>query len=1047
MIGRGREDSVSAGTHQRDTTDALPTLRVYAGRILHAGPPGVIEGIVKGVIAAASLFTAAAFYYFLRRMLNATSHAELKDANESLAPSHEKLERQSLQLAESNAALQRSVEALRGSEEKYRQLANSMPLIVWTATEDGSLDYYNERWYEFTGFKRSLTEEFSWGPVLHPDDLQKATDGWYAAVQSGAPYESEVRFWDRASENYRYYLCRAVSIKDRKGAVRWVGTSTDIDDHKRAQSEILLCNAELEERVAERTQELLQTNGELNRTQTWLQALLNSATRVGIMARDNEGIFTFFNSGAERLTGYTAQELIGRCTPRLLYSEEYCKLRARLLSEKLQRPVGVDELFLGVNQTPDPVMLDSVFLHTDGTPIDVNVSVTPMIDASGTRLGTLSIALDMRAQKTLERQLNINVVQLQEETKRAEDANRAKSDFLSAMSHEIRTPMNAILGMADLLWESELDSTQRKYVDVFKRAGANLLTLVNDILDLSKIESGHFELEQIDFYPEETVERTLELIRPKTHAKRIKLTCLIAPGTLGPVVGDPTRLQQILINLLGNAVKFTEAGEITLKVSLDATTPNRLHFEVTDTGVGIPESELERIFQDFTQSESSTTRRFGGTGLGLGICRRLVNCMGGQLHVRSEFGKGSSFYFDAVFAASSLDKLRHPEMVAGLVGRRVLIVDDNSTNRLIFAEMCRGWGMTTSECASAGAALIALEMAAVNEEAFELMIVDRLMRRGDGFALVSQVRQTFFDIPIIMTTSDNTPGEQTRGQQLGVSGYAVKPVRRADLLRLVCRALGTTDSRKLDRATNAELASSQAGDLLTGRILIAEDSDDNRFLLQEYLRNTGYKITFVNDGERALGAAGTQVFDLILMDMQMPVMDGLTATKLIREAEREAGRSAVPILALTANARKEDVEASRAAGCDAHVSKPISKPKLLSAIARHILKADADTAVGPPLIDVPEGLEEAAKRYLQSRKDELPRLTELVTEGHFDKLRVLAHNMKGTGTSFGFPDLTRLGGLLESSAKEQNAAVFSEHLLALSKYILEAEEAVKMLAG
>ena len=966
---------------------------------------------------------------------------QLDDSQKILLQRDIQLETVNQDLVASSAALVVSDDAHHKSEAEFGQLADSMPQIVWTADANGKVDYYNERWYIFTGFDRGLFGDESWMPLLHPEDASKRFDAWYASVRSGLPFKDEHRFWDRASKTYRWHLGRALPLKDEKGAiVKWFGACTDIDDYKQAQAQLSVLNADLEARVAGRTQELTHANDELVRTKTWLQAMLDSATEVSIIALDNFGIITFFNSGSERLLGYRAEELVGKCTPYMLYPPEQCELRARQFSAELRRPVSADEIFLSVNLPSKSFVFESVYLHRDGSAIDISVAVSPMIDSSGTRLGRLLIAGDMRARQTLERQLTANNERLQEQTRCAEEANQAKSDFLSAMSHEIRTPMNAILGMADLLWESDLESFQRRYVEVFRRAGANLLTLVNDILDLSKIESGQFELEQIDFDLNEVFDQTLQMIRPKTNAKGITLTASIQPGLPCALMGDPTRLQQIISNLLGNAVKFTEAGEIRFAVAADTANPHRLLFEVSDSGIGIPASRLEDIFNDFTQAESSTTRRFGGTGLGLGICRRLVNRMGGELDVRSEAGKGSCFTFDAIFSPSSQAKLPRPELTSGLSGRRVLIIDDIYTNRLIFAEMCRVWGMKAVECDGASTALSALETAIQNGETMDLIIVDRFMRETDGLELVSQIRKICPQVPFLMITSDNVPGDQTRALQLGITEYAVKPVRRPELLRLIVKILGAADRTKAERLAATNNALHQPDFKI--RLLIAEDSEDNRFLMEEYLKRGPYEIRFVENGQLAVEAAGSGSYDLILMDMQMPVMDGLTATRLIREAEQKEQRQAVPLVALTANARQEDVQLSRAAGCNAHVSKPISKRELVRSIDEYARRAGPVSTPSSLTINIPAGLEEGAKRYIKSRKSEIPRLFALVTQQNFEQVRILAHNMKGTGTSYGFPDLTRLGRLMEASAKNQNGSELGQQLPELEKYVNAAEECV-----
>lgn len=982
------------------------------------------EGLFKAATAMASIATAICLRYLLPHIYRIPTPAEL---------------------AASNAALKLVADAHRQSKPAMGQLADSLPQIVWTAKADGKVDYYNERWYIFTGFDRGLFGDESWLPLLHPDDANKRFDAWYASVRSGLPFKQEYRFWDKASKTYRWHLGSALPLRNEGGTiVKWFGGCTDIDDYKQAQAQLSELNEGLETRVANRTQELTHANDELVRTKTWLQAMLDSATEVSIMALDNSGIITFFNSGSEQLLGYQAEELVGKCTPFMLYPPEQCELRAQQLSAELGKPVALDEIFLSVNQPLRSLVSESAYLHRDGSVIDVSVATSPMTDLSGVRLGKLAIASDMRARQALERQLTTNNERLQEQTKRAEEANRAKSDFLSAMSHEIRTPMNAILGMADLLWESDLTTFQRRYVEVFRRAGANLLTLVNDLLDLSKIESGHFELEQIDFNLNDVIDQSVQLIRPKTNAKGITLKTAIEPGLPCALRGDPARLQQIIANLLSNALKFTECGEITFAVAVDPGNAQRLLFAVTDTGIGIPDSKLDVIFEDFVQAESSTTRRFGGTGLGLGICRRLVNKMGGMLAVKSAVGNGSCFSFDAIFAASAQANLPRPELTAGLLGRRVLIIDDNITNRLIFAEMCRAWGMKALECDSAASALSSLESAIQHGEAIDLIIADRFLPNTDGLELVSQIRETFPRLPVLMITSDSVPGDRTKVLQLGITEYAVKPVRRPELLRLIVRILGLVDRSDEERlATSNEALNESAYKV---KLLIAEDSEDNRFLIQEYLKSGQYEITFVDNGELAVNAAGAAEFDLILMDMQMPVMDGLMATRLIREAERKEQREPVPLIALTAHARREDNQLSKAAGCNAHISKPISKQELVNSIDKYALRRGRETPPSPLTINIPAGLEEGAKRYIQSRKSEITRLFALVAEHDFEQVGFLAHNMKGTGTSYGFPDLTRLGRLIEAAAKSKNEAELGQQLPELEKYVNAAEACVKAIA-
>jgi two-component system, sensor histidine kinase and response regulator len=558
----------------------------------------------------------------------------------------------------------------------------------------------------------------------------------------------------------------------------------------------------------------------------------------------------------------------------------------------------------------------------------------------------------------IESEVRERTSELQASETRALAASRAKSEFLSSMSHEIRTPMNAILGMADLLAETRLTADQQRFVQTMISNGDALLDLINGILDLARIESGRLDLEQTELDLEELVEHVAETLGMRAHEKGLELTTRILPDVPRRLVGDSLRLRQVLINLVGNAIKFTEQGEVALTVESEAGLEGgvQLHFSVRDTGIGIAPDKLEAVFHFFTQADSSTTRKYGGSGLGLTIASRLVQLMGGRLWATSEVGKGSVFHFVACPGVAPVQALEVEELPR-LEGERVLVVDDNATNRMILRETLLSQGAETAEASCGAEALSEAVRARTQGRPYRLVLLDCGMPGMDDFQLAAKLRNHAGGSPamILMLSSEDANQTLASARKLGIDACVVKPVKRAELLHTIARVLGSSASArgKVDQRPSWAEHPPRAGARRL-KILLVEDSPDNRQLIEAYLRNLPYELDVSENGQVAVAKFVKGRYDLVLMDMQMPVMDGYTAVRKIRQWEREQGRAATPIAALTASALEEDVRNAIAAGCTTHLSKPIKKSHLLPAIVDLVNAPAASATNGDskmPMVD------------------------------------------------------------------------------------------------
>ena len=651
------------------------------------------------------------------------------------------------------------------------------------------------------------------------------------------------------------------------------------------------------------------------------RAFMNNIPAIALI-KDAEGRVVYINEPMARIYKIKLEEVQGKTSADWIPAEIAERIRVRdqeVLSTKR------------LNQSEEAIPTPDGILHHW-------LSFRFPLEGPDGELLIGTVAVDISRRKQAE-------AALQEAKEMAESANRSKSEFLANMSHEIRTPLNGVVGMTELLLGTDLTTEQQEYLETVKLSADSLLTVINDILDFSKIEAGKIDFEMIDFDLRETMEMTMKTLAFRADEKGLELLCDVAPEVPEVIRGDSTRLRQIVVNLIGNAIKFTDAGEVALNVSpVQSEGGDRmLHFTVSDTGVGIPADKQKAIFEPFTQADTSTTRKYGGTGLGLSISIRLVAMMAGKMWVESEPGAGTKFHFTVpLVPAAEPVKAGDGARFNLLRGVKVLLVDDNRTNRRILESMLRRCGMIPKSVEGGAEAITELLRAFASGEQYLLIISDVLMPGMDGFAFVERVRQQpkLSTAKIMMLTSAGQRGDAARCEELGISAYAMKPVRQSELQNVISKLLGEKETAA-PLITRYSMANARNA-AVSLRVLVAEDNAVNQKLVSRLLEKRGHCVKVVANGREALGALEQGTYDLVLMDMQMPEMDGFEATAELRKREKQTGLH-TPIVALTAHAMKGDRERCLEAGMDGYLAKPIRAQELYELLENYI----ALRAAGP----------------------------------------------------------------------------------------------------
>jgi len=877
---------------------------------------------------------------------------------------------------------------------KNQKFAMDSHSLVSMTDLKGNITFVNDKFVKVSGYNEAelLGKNHS---LLNSNNQPKSYwQNMYLTVSQGETWHDQVR--NRAKDGHYYWVDTTIvpNYNEKKQLIGYTSIRTDTSEQKENLVQLALAKEQAESAKFALDQHSL------------------------VSMTDRKGNITFVNDKFVKISGYSEEELLGK--------------NHNLLNSNNQSKNYWQDMYLSVSQ--GKVWHDQVRNRAkEGHYYWVDTTIVPNYDENNQLVGYTSIRTDISEQKE-------NLVQLALAKKQAEVASVSKANFLANMSHEIRTPMNGVIGMNNLLLASELNTEQLKLANTVKSSAVSLLAIINDILDFSKVEAGKLDLELIPFDLGNMLEDLGATMNFQAEAKGIQLICPATPLIKHWVKADPGRIRQILTNLIGNAIKFTEQGEVAVYVQVIEQTAHQqvLRFDIKDTGIGITESQQQHLFGQFSQADSSTTRKYGGTGLGLSICKKLVELMQGEIGINSEVASGTTFWFTLTLAnAKAVNEA--PTYNTDIQNEKVLIVDDNETNRMLMHQLHKIWAIPHSVTTNAKTALVELAQAAQNNSPYTIAILDMHMPEMDGMALCQRIQEDaqLKDIKMIMASSHAQSGDGAKVKAAGFHGYLSKPIQQSELFDILLMVSGLKEksSQLITRHSAKEHAQ------FKGHLLVVEDNATNQLVIEGLLKALGLTVDLAANGEEAISALKRgNAHDLVFMDCQMPIMDGYTATAKIRDPKTGLENHLIPIIAMTANAMAGDKQKCLDAGMDDYLAKPVNPVKVQAMLKQWLPKANSPKAattnlantvtkttndvlvfdyddMAKRLMHKPDLMKSVAEMFCQDLAEQINDIKINITQNNIEQVEAIAHKIKGSSANVGGLALSALALEIELASK------------------------------